>query len=335
MPENTPQPPAPMAPPWLDRLHPRLAFAVAAGAGLGLGWWLLGALPPLPAAGLFLLALVGAVRLALQGLPLLAEDRLRPVRRPRGQQRRRLVPDDWWVSIPAGSFDMGSPTGEAGRYGAEGPVHRVQVSAFECLRFPVTRGLVRRARRWPFGRDDRLPQVSLSWRDAIRLCNRFSAFEGLRPCYRIDGEHVHWDREADGWRLLTEAEWEYACRAGTGTRWSFGDDEARLGVHAWFSGNAKGELHPVGRKRPNPWGLHDMHGLGWEWCWDWYGPYERIDAVDPTGPASGSSRVLRGGAFGLRAQDLRSAFRNWFGPGGRFQNSGFRCARAPRRRRDP
>ncbi len=329
--------PVAQGPPWLDRLPAWIALPLAMVLGFGVGWGLLAwplVLPLVLVIMLFLLALAGAAVLALQGSPLLAGD-LPPPARPRRLGRRpRLVPDDWWVPIPSGEFSMGSADDEPGRDHDEGRGPGVHISAFECLRFPVTRGLVRRAqggRRWSFGRDDGYPVVDVSWHDAIELCNRLSDADGRTPCYRIDAEQVHWDGDADGWRLLTEAEWEYACRAGTTTRWSFGDDEARLGEHAWYSENAGGALRPVGRKRPNPWGLHDMHGLVWEWCWDWYGPYPADVASDPMGPASGSSRVLRGGAFDVGAELLRSAVRDWGWPGYRLQFLGFRCARAPRR----
>jgi formylglycine-generating enzyme required for sulfatase activity len=177
-----------------------------------------------------------------------------------------------------------------------------------------------------------LPLVNVSWLDAARLCNRFSEADGLRPCYRFaHGDAVTWDRTADGYRLLTEAEWEYACRAGTRSRWSFGDGEAVLGEHAWCDKNAGGKPHPVGEKRPNPWGLHDMHGLVWEWCWDWYGPYSSEAQTDPSGPSEGDYRVLRGGSFRDRAGDTRSANRFGDVPEVRNDNFGFRCARAPRR----
>ena len=132
---------------------------------------------------------------------------------------------------------------------------------------------------------------------------------------------IHVLNEAEGdslYRLPTEAEWEYACRAGTETRWSFGDDVSQLKDYAWYHDNAWdiGEqyAHPVGTKLPNPWGLYDMHGNVWEMCQDWYGIYPNEYQIDPTGPASGSDRVLRGGYFGHSPQHARSAVRYFTHP---------------------
>ena len=152
---------------------------------------------------------------------------------------------------------------------------------------------------------------------------------------------------ATGYRLPTEAEWEYACRAGTQTRWSFGNDHRQLGEYAWYGENSDNEPQPVGRKKPNPWGLYDMHGNVCEWCWDWYGPYPQTPArsamPDPVGPAKpaivavfdqqgsvvkGTARLLRGGSFDGRARFLRSASRLRFWPDDWYSGIGFRCVRA-------
>ncbi len=145
------------------------------------------------------------------------------------------------------------------------------------------------------------------------------------------------------YRLPTEAEWEYACRAGTTTTYSFGDGESSLRDYAWYRSNsaypqsggfwsglfkeASSYHHPVGEKKPNPWGLYDMHGNVWEWCQDWYGDYPSGSVTDPTGAASGSCRVLRGGSFDDRASNGRSAYRINGLPVYRLIFTGFRPAR--------
>ena len=132
------------------------------------------------------------------------------------------------------------------------------------------------------------------------------------------------------YRLPTEAEWEYACRAGTTTAFSFGDNEKQLGEYEWFRGNAMnaGEeyAHKVGLKKPNPWGLYDMHGNVIEWCSDWYG-LEFLGGTDPAGPNGGSNRVARGGCWGNYAGSCRSAYRNYLVPPSRNFHTGFRVAR--------
>jgi formylglycine-generating enzyme required for sulfatase activity len=132
------------------------------------------------------------------------------------------------------------------------------------------------------------------------------------------------DLPADSVRLPTEAEWEYACRVGTQSRFYTGDSENNLGYAEWFVGNSQQTTHPVGQKTPNAWGLYDMHGNVWEWCQDWYGPYNTDNAVDPRGAVSGSYRVIRGGSCYGGARNCRSAYRNTRDPDNANINLGFR-----------
>ncbi len=244
------------------------------------------------------------------------------------------------VELPGGSFLMGSPESDGLAFEDEKPQRRVRVSAFAMARLPVTRQLYRQivgrsAEQWPTGADDdRLPATHIDWFAAIDFCNALSQHAGLRACYRRHGQAVEWEREANGYRLPTEAEWEYAARAGTTTRWFFGDDPKALDRHAWWAENAGGQVHPVGEKEANPWGLHDIIGNTYEWCWDWYAAYPAAataTVADPAGPAAGSLRVLRGGAFWDVPGDLRSAVRDVNGPEDRNYDFGFRCVRGPRR----
>jgi formylglycine-generating enzyme required for sulfatase activity len=156
------------------------------------------------------------------------------------------------------------------------------------------------------------PVERVSWDDATEFCKKLSAEEGKT------------------YRLPTEAEWEYACRAGTTTKFSFGDDASQLGNYAWFRDNSGRKTHPVGQKKPNSWGLYDMHGNVWEWCQDWSGRIWEGSATDPTGPNLGSFRVNRGGSLYENAEICRSAFRWFLPPGGRGEPPvGFRIACVP------
>ena len=127
--------------------------------------------------------------------------------------------------------------------------------------------------------------------------------------------------------IPTEAEWEYACRAGSTTRYCFGDDEKMLKDYAWYHKNSGGKTQPVKQKKPNAWGLYDMHGNVWEWCEDWYDDYPIEPVTDPTGPASGAGRVVRGGSWGSDPRGLRSANRGYYSPGLRGGDLGFRLLR--------
>lgn len=167
------------------------------------------------------------------------------------------------------------------------------------------------------------PVESVSWFDAIHFCNRLSEKTGLKPAYVIEGDLVTWDRNARGFRLPTEAEWEYACRAGS--------QEDRYGVLdeiGWYEANSKGTPHGVGQKLPNEFGMFDMIGNVWEWVWDWFDDYTEGPVVNPTGPKSGSFRVVRGGSWFNVAHVCRTAVRDGSGPAYIDSYLGFRIARS-------
>jgi formylglycine-generating enzyme required for sulfatase activity len=234
------------------------------------------------------------------------------------------------VLIPAGEFLMGSPDSDQYARDDEKPQHQVQITRpFYLGVTQVTQGQYRGVTGENpslFKGSDDLPVEKVSWNDAIAFCNKLSELEGLKPYYQ-SGAGV--PSGGDGYRLPTEAEWEYACRAGTTTRYSFGDDEASLAEFAWFDANSSGKTHPVGQKRPNTFGLYDMHGNVWEWCWDGFGKdfYRQSPVVDPAGPLQASSRVIRGGGWVNVPRSARSASRGGPAPDYRISYLGFRLAR--------
>jgi formylglycine-generating enzyme required for sulfatase activity len=230
------------------------------------------------------------------------------------------------VAIKSGSFLMGSKDGDRRAHPDEHPQHRVEVDAFFLGKYAVTQEQYEEVTGTnpSAHKGSREPVTDVSWVDAATFCNSLSKREGLEPAYDIEGEQVNWNEGAEGYRLPTEEEWECAARAGTQTAWSFGDDESQVGEYAWLGENSGGAPHPVGEKSPNPWGLFDMHGNVWEWCWDVYGAYS-------TASRSGVIRVLRGGSFLNVPRGLRSADRDWLQPGERAWLVGFRCARGSRR----
>lgn len=210
------------------------------------------------------------------------------------------------VLIPAGDFLMG----ESGDRADETP-HPIRVSAFYLDMLPVTQELYEKVmganpskRKGP-----KNPVERTQWTDAVRFCNKCSELEGLTPCYDLKTWECNFD--ADGYRLPTEAEWEYACRAGSQGRYCFGDAEADLPQYAWFKPHSGGMTRPVGEKLPNRWGLYDMHGNVWQWCHDYYSEnyYGESPKDNPHGPATGKMRVLRGGAWDSTAEKCRAAYR--------------------------
>jgi len=238
------------------------------------------------------------------------------------------------VVIPAGFFQMGSKTGRDD----EKPAHTVWIDSFLMDKTEMTQTaweLVGKEEALPnpshFKGED-LPVEQVTWPQAARFCNARSRFEKLKPCY--NEENAECDFSADGYRLPTEAEWEYACRAGTHTDYSFGSETKRLGDVAWFADNAAKTTHPVGQKKANPWGLFDMHGNVAEWCNDVYDKdyYKGSPDKNPRGPADGKEYVLRGGSWKSPPGALRSAYR--LGETAGFSDAclardaiGFRCVR--------
>jgi len=225
------------------------------------------------------------------------------------------------VPIPSGEFMMGSPESEEGRFDPE-TQHRVTLTkSFHLGRTEVSQGqwkAVMGTTPWQgkarVKEGDDYAATYVNWEDAVEFCRKLSEKEGVE------------------YRLPTEAEWEYACRAGTTTAWSFGDDKSQLGEYAWIKENTydAGEKYAqiVGQKKPNPWGLYDMHGNVFEWCQDRFGRYPSGDVTDPVGPASGSFRVSRGGGWSSSARDCRSAYRGGITPSGRSSLLGFRVLRS-------
>jgi len=210
------------------------------------------------------------------------------------------------VLVPAGSFSMGDASGRP----EEAP-HRVSVRAFYLDRTPVTQELYETVMGVnPSKRKGKTnPVERTQWTDAVRFCNRCSELEGLTPCYDLNSGQCNF--EAGGYRLPTEAEWEYACRAGSEGKYCCGDRETDLVRYAWFKPQSGGMTHPVGQKQANAWGLYDMHGNVWQWCNDYYAEnyYAESPSDNPRGPAAGQMRVLRGGAWDCTADKCRAASR--------------------------
>jgi formylglycine-generating enzyme required for sulfatase activity len=225
--------------------------------------------------------------------------------------------------IPAGEFLMGSPDSDKDASITEKPQHRVRITQpFYLGVYPVTQGeYMQVVKKNPsYSQSEELcPVERVSWYDAVAFCNALSQKEGLPPFYEINGQSVEGpDWNGPGYRLPREAEWEYACRAGTTTRFSFGDDENALGEYAWYSANSGDRTHPVGEKKPNAFGLYDMHGNVWELCWNGW-VFGWVDD-DPRS-------VIRAGCFFHMAQFARSAARLWSCPWDRGSTHGLRVAR--------
>jgi formylglycine-generating enzyme required for sulfatase activity len=250
--------------------------------------------------------------------------------------------------IPAGTFKMGSPETEANRYRDE-TQHLVKLTkSFYMGKFEVTQEQYQAvmgsnpshftsAVDGESGTPGKLPVERVNWYDAVEFCNKLSVLEGLQEVYTISGRTpatgypitsatvtVDWSK--NGYRLPTEAEWEYACRAGTKTAYNTG--ATIITNTGWYERNGRSKTHKVGLKPANAWGLHDMHGNVWEWCWDRYKEDITTDNTDPTGAVTSTNRVIRGGSWLTDGVTLRSAYRLRVDhPSDMSYNLGFRVAR--------
>ena len=232
------------------------------------------------------------------------------------------------IEIPAGEFTMGSPAGEKDRAGWEAQVAVTLTKPFWLGKTEVTQGQwqqVMSTEPWKgqilVQADKDCPATFVDWNDATAFCQKLTDLERKAGKLKANEEY----------RLPTEAEWEYACRAGTTKAYSFGDGASKLGEYGWFNGNTFGELyaHKVGLKKPNPWGLHDVHGNVWEWCSDWFDA-KMSGGTDPGGPEGGSRRVCRGGCWGGGPDICQSARPYSIDPSFRFDILGFRVTQAER-----
>lgn len=233
------------------------------------------------------------------------------------------LPELKTVEISSGKFLIGSYFGLKD----EQPPHEIEiskpliVSIFEINQFFYEQVS---GNNPSLMKDHSLPVDSLNWIDAINFCNQLSVIDGLIPAYTIFGENVKWDTNASGWRLPTEAEWEYLCRANDTSDYSGSTDLNSVG---WYSMNSGLKSHPSGLKKPNLFGLYDMHGNLWEWCWDYYNSdyYAISPYTNPVGPNTGTRHIARGGSYGDGNSLARAS--NRFFPGNPIERTGFRIVR--------
>ncbi len=230
---------------------------------------------------------------------------------------------------------MGSDRGGAD----EQPAHRVSLDAFYMDKYQVTQeSYARLVGKNPSKNKEsgKNPVERVRWSDAITYCNARSKHDGLAACYR-EVKPGAWECnfEAGGYRLPTEAEWEYACRAGADTDYCFGNAAQELGKYAWYATNAGNKTHPVGQKQPNAWGLYDVHGNVWEWVNDFYAAefYKESPGRNPRGPKSGMG-LMRGGSFRDSPDSCRCSYRKYNDDEDQalvcaaYEHLGFRCVKA-------
>jgi formylglycine-generating enzyme required for sulfatase activity len=246
------------------------------------------------------------------------------------------------VALPAGSFQMGHDYKHNRKlsedinkyYPDEQPVHKVTLSAFQISSTEITQFTYKSymsVNPSSFSGDENLPVTNVSADDAIKFCNKLSESAKLEPCY--DEKTGKCDFTKNGFRLPTEAEWEYACRAGSSTLFNTGNTESDLDSAGWYIGNSGGKPHPTASKEPNAWGLYDLHGNVFEFCYDGFdetyssGNYTQESVANPTGHDNFNLRITRGGSWFSEPSDCRSAARGCFWTGGGNPYTGFRVVR--------
>ena len=213
-----------------------------------------------------------------------------------------------YIKIPSGNFEMGSIFGDDD----EKPVHIISLNGFDMSSTEITQGqymTVFNSNPSIFKGNDNFPVENVGWYDAVKFCNSLSDIVGLDLCY--DESTWECDYTKNGFRLPTEAEWEYACRAGSKTKYHSGDSEDDLAIAGWYEKNSDSKTHPVGEKEPNAWGLYDMHGNVWEWCNDWYSTdYYSVSPEHNPVNKYGTHHILRGGNKSGVAINCRSSYRH-------------------------
>jgi formylglycine-generating enzyme required for sulfatase activity len=234
------------------------------------------------------------------------------------------------AAIPAGQFVMGAKEGSIDAR----PAHPVKVEGFLMDQYEITQEIYQKVIGTNPSRvkNPQNPVEQVTWTAAVKFCNARSLQEGRKPCY--DTNSWTCDFSANGYRLPTEAEWEYACRAGSSSQFYFGDNPEQLRSFGWFEGNSQSKPHPAGQRKPNAWGLYDMLGNVWEWCNDFYATkyYRDSPPENPRGPRQGEKRVLRGGAWSSSAASCAAWVRNCDEAGLTdvcltMDSNGFRCVR--------
>ncbi|HQB41686.1 MAG TPA: formylglycine-generating enzyme family protein [Candidatus Cloacimonadota bacterium] len=255
------------------------------------------------------------------------------------------------VYVKGGTFQMGSSESKYSQ-----PIHSVTVASFYIGKHHITQkewqavmeGNKNEISTEPnaYGDNPQAPIIRVSWYDAIVFCNRKSIQEGLKPCYEKSGEgnpdnwgvpksgnnDVNWDAikcnwSANGYRLPTEAEWEYAAKGGNKTKGFRFAGSNNINDVGWYEGNSGDELHDSGAKAANELGVYDMTGNAWEWCWDWYDTYASNAETNPYGANDGTDRVGRGGSSGDDEEECHVAYRLYGNPGRSYSDLGFRVAR--------
>ncbi|MCF8242941.1 MAG: SUMF1/EgtB/PvdO family nonheme iron enzyme [Melioribacteraceae bacterium] len=255
---------------------------------------------------------------------------VKPVVETPKEEKPKLPMYDEMIYVQGGTFSMGSDIGS----NDEKPVHTISVSGFSIRKYEVSQ------REWKTVMGSRIsaaagfisedyPAINVSWYDAVKFCNKKSQSEGLSPCYTISGTNVTCDFSKNGYRLPTEAEWEYAATGGKknqGFKFSGADDLKSVG---WTKKDALSNVMELGKKGPNQSGIFDMSGNAAEWCWDWFkrGYYSTAEGSDPKGPESGSYKIVRGGSWKDDAYDCRTTYREWESPTFKENTIGFRMVR--------
>ena len=234
------------------------------------------------------------------------------------------------IFVQGGTFQMGDTWGDGDS--DEKPVHTVTLNSFYIGKYEVTQAQYREImeNNPSYFKGDNRPVERISWYDAVRFCNKLSESEELEPCYIINGSKVTCDFTKNGYRLPTEAEWEYAARGGSlshGYKYSGNNNVEDV---AWYNNNSGGYTHEVGTKQANELGIYDMSGNVWEWCWDWYAQdyYNNSPQYNPKGPNSGSHRVIRGGKWNDEFKNVRNANRGNGAPSVSYGGVGFRVVRS-------